>query len=225
MLKLIFTILSVLGVLFANNQAPFIGGNQFNNYYTNPNLINNFLGQISSSTSAACDSINGIGLPILAIKQALQSVDHSLAFDNNNTNARIIFLKEQKHNSSFQTSYKLVVQIKSFSNINYLAVEGIYKQVGFPAFEVTTYYMDSDLNNIKDVLEEYGIHENSFIGCGNVKAIYSQENPNQTAGFNIPPPHGQNSQLINSAPNGNSNQGTVDPDVIAQIIKLLQSRN
>ena len=225
MFKQILTLLSLLTAFSANNTSPYIGGNQFNSYYTNPNLINNFLGQINSTISPACNSIPGIGLPILAIKQILQSVDSSLAYSNRDTNAKIIFLKEKKNSSTYQTSYKLVAQIKSFSNNNYLAIEGIYKQVGFPAFEIVTYYIDSNLDNIKTVLEEYAIFENAFVGCGDVKSIYSQANPNQTASFNVPAPHGQNSNLVNSVPKGNGNLSTVDPDVIAQIIKLLQNKN
>ena len=225
MLKQILMLLSVLGTFYTNNTSPYIGGNQFNNYYTNPNLINNFLGQINSGISPACNSIPGIGLPILAIKQVLQSIDSSLAYSNNNTYAKVIYFKEKKNNSNYQTSYKLVTQIKTFATNNYLAIEGVYKQIGFPAFEITTYYIDSNLENIKAVLGEYGIYENAFVGCGDVKSIYSQSNPKETASYDVPAPYGQNSKLINAAPVDNGKQGSVDPEVIAQIIKLLQNKN
>lgn len=198
-----------------NNSAP--------NF--NPSFVNGLLQQINSNISPACSSIEGIGLPILAIKQVLQNVNISLSYNNPNTSSKIIFFKEKKNSSTYQTTYKLVTQIKDFSNTNYLAIEGVYRQMAFPAFEVTTYFLDSNLDNIKAVLAEYAIDPNSYVGCGDVKSIYSEANPQQTANPNVPAPYGQNSKLVNTLPTANANQGNVDPNVIAQIIKLLQNKN
>ena len=119
----------------------------------------------------------------------------------------------------------MVIHIRNFSNDNYLAVEGVYRQVGFPAFEVTTYYMDSNLDTIKSILQEYAFTSGSFVGCGDVKSLYSQANPSSTASRNIPAPYDSNTKISNSVPYTNTNQGSVDPNVIAQIIKLLQQKN
>lgn len=229
MLKHFLGTILLLCAFQATDTSPYIDGNQFNSYYTNPNLISTFLNQINATVSPACSTIPGIGLPILAIKQVLQNIDSSLAFGNNNTAAKIIFMKEKKNNTTFQTTYKLVAQIKSFSTNNYIAVEGVYKQVGYPAFEVTTYYLDSDLDNIKSILGEFSIDANAYVGCGDVKSIFTQDNPNK-AGYNIMPVPYSNGKLVNTAPTSNNANGSVakndvDPAVIASIIKLLQKSN
>lgn len=214
-----------------NTPTPYIGGNQFNNYYTNPNLINSFLAQLNTPVNPACQPIPGIGQPILAIKKVLQTVDTSLDSTNQNSSAKIIFFKEKKNNTTYQTNYKIVILVKTFSSTNYIAVEGVYKQIGFPTFEVITYYIDSNIDNIRNVLDEYLVDPNGFVGCGDIKAIYSQANPvlpnpNVTVnGQQTNPsltPYAQGNKLLNKGPNDQNNNGDIDPDVIAQIIKLLK---
>lgn len=222
--KVLITIL-LLHTLSSQFNSPFIGGNQFNSYYTNPNLINSFLGQINQTIAPACNRIPGIGQPVLVIKQVLQTVDLALSSNNSQTSAKMIFFKEKRNTNNFQTTYKMVIQIKSFSSNNYLAVEGLYRQMGFPAFEITTYYLDSNLENVKSLLEEYSIDPRMFVGCGNIKSLYSQANPGKTATSNLPAPFNQGSRIVNSPPPAAGNSSTIDPAVIAQIIKLLQSRN
>ena len=208
--------------------TPYIGGNQFGNYYTNPNLINTFLSQVNSNVNPACNAIAGVGQPILAIKQVLQTIDTQLDITNRDSNVKIIFFKERKNTTTFQTNYKLVLQIKGFSSNNYVAIEGVYKQVGYPTFEVITYYFDSNIENIRQAINEYTVDPNGFVGCGDVKSIYSaatstlpkptisvngiQSNPSQT-------PYAQGNRLVNASPAGQNN---VDPTTIAQIIQLLQ---
>ena len=215
-MKIFVALLALVSVTLAQTTTPYIGGNQFGNYYTNPNLINTFLSQVNSTVNPACNAIAGVGQPILAIKQVLQSVDSQLDFTNRDSNVKIIFFKERKNNSTFQTNYKLVLQVKTFSTNNYIAIEGVYKQVGFPTFEVLTYYIDTNITNIRSVLSEYTIDPNAFVGCGDVKQIYSQANsvlPKPTQG-----PYAQGNKLVNAAPAG---QSTVDPSTIAEVIRLL----
>jgi len=226
-MKLALTLLALVSVALAQTTAPYIGGNQFGNYYTNPNLINTFLSQVNSTVNPACNAISGVGQPILAIKQVLQTIDTQLDITNRDSNVKIIFFRERKNSSTFQTNYKLVLQIKGFSSNNYVALEGVYKQVGFPTFEVITYYFDSNIENIRQAINEYTVDPNGFVGCGDVKSIYSQatstlprptvsvngqqSNPSQT-------PYAQGNRLVNAAPAG---QGNVDPNVVAQVIQLL----
>lgn len=217
-------------IAMSNSQTttPYIGGNQFGNYYTNPNLINTFLSQVNATVNPACNSISGVGQPILAIKQVLQTIDTQLDTTNRDSNVKIIFFRERKNSTTFQTNFKLVLQLKTFSTNNYLAVEGLYKQVGFPTFEVLTYYFDSNIENIRSVLAEYTIDPVNFVGCGDVKAIYSQANPvlprptTQVNGQQSNPsltPYAQGNRLVNAAPAANNN---IDPAVVAQVIQLLQ---
>ena len=221
------TLLAITAAALAQSTAPYIGGDQFGNYYTNPNLINTFLSQVNQTVNPACNSIAGVGQPILAVKQVLQSIDTQLDVSNRDSNVKIVFLRERKNNSTFQTNYKLVLQVKTFSSNNYIAIEGVYKQVGFPTFEVITYYFDSNIENIRQAINEYTVDPNGFVGCGDVKSIYSaanstlpkptisvngvQSNPSQT-------PYAQGNRLVNAAP---ARQNNVDAATVAQVIQLL----
>ena len=226
-MKIFVALLALVSVALTQTTTPYIGGNQFGNYYTNPNLINTFLSQVNSTVNPACNAITGVGQPILAIKQVLQTIDSQLDTTNRDSNVKIIFFKERANQTTFQTNYKLVLQIKGYSSNNYIAIEGVYKQVGFPTFEVITYYFDSNIENIRQAINEYTVDPNGFVGCGDVKSIYSQatstlpkptisvngiqSNPSQT-------PYAQGNRLVNAAPNGQNN---VDAATIAQVINLL----
>ena len=211
MMRSLATLLALAALALCQTTTPYIGGNQFGNYYTNPNLINTFLSQVNGgAVNPACNSIAGVGQPILAVKQVLQGVDAQLDVSNRDSAAKTIFFRERKNATTFQTSFKLVLQIKSFSATNYVAVEGVYRQVGAPAFEVVTYYVDSSLDNVRGVLGEYSLDPNAFVGCGDVKAIYSQANPAL--------PKSSVQTNVRAAAAGNN----VDPAVVAQVIQLLQ---
>lgn len=229
-MKLIGILIAFAVTVLVTSQptATYINGNQPSNYMTNPNLINSFLSQVNTTVNPACNPIPGVGQPVLSIKQFLQAMDTLLDSTNRDSSAKIIFFKEKKNNTTYQTNYKLVIMLKTFSATNYLAVEGLYKQVGFPTFEVLTYYFDSNIDNIRSVLNEYTVDPTSFVGCGDVKSIYSQANPvlpkpnvivNGQQSNPSQTPYAQGNKLINSGPN---RQNAVDPDLIAQIIKLLQ---
>jgi len=221
-------------MIASQTTTPYIGGNQFKNYYTNPNLINTFLSQLSGPISPACNTIDGIGQPVLAIKKLLQTVDTSLDSTNLDSNAKIIFFKEKKNNTTYQTNYKMVVQIKTYSYTNYVAVEGLYKQIGFPSFEVLTYYVDSNLDNVKSILNEYLVDPNGYVGCGDIKSIYSQANPvlpRPTVSVNgqqtIPSqtPYAEGNKLLNKDFEPKKGDAKVDPELLAQLITLLQKKN
>ena len=227
-MKTQLALLALLSLAAAQSTTPYIGGNQFGNYYTNPNLINTFLSQVNPTVNPACNSIAGVGQPILAIKQVLQSIDTQLDVSNRDSNVKIIFFKERKNNSTYQTNYKLVLQVKGYAANNYIAIEGVYKQIGYPTFEVLTYYFDSNIENIRSSLSEYTIDPNGFVGCGDVKSIYSQANPvlpKPTISVNgqqsnpSQTPYAQGNRLVNAAP---AAQNNVDPAVVAQVIQLLQ---
>jgi len=227
-MKTFVALVALLSLALAQTTTPYIGGNQFGNYYTNPNLINTFLSQVNSTVNPACNAISGVGQPILAIKQVLQTIDSQLDVSNRDSNVKIIFFRERKNSTTFQTNYKLVLQIKGFSSNNYLAVEGVYKQIGFPTFEVITYYFDSNIENIRQAINEYTVDPNGFVGCGDIKSIYSQATstlPRPTTSVNgvqtnpSQAPYAAGNRLVNAAPAG---ANSVDPATVAQVIQLLQ---
>lgn len=230
-MKIFVALIALLSMTLAQDvTTPYIGGNQFGSYYTNPNLINNFLAQVNPTVNPACNSIAGVGQPILAIKQVLQTIDSQLDSTNRDSNVKIIFFRERKNNSTFQSNFKLVLQIRTYSANNYLAIEGVYKQVGFPTFEVLTYYFDSNIDNIRSSISEFTVDPNAFVGCGDVKSIYSQANSvlpkptTQVNGIQSNPsqaPYAQGNKLVNAAPSG---QTAPDASIIAQVIQLLSNR-
>lgn len=225
-MKNLIALLSLLAAVSADVTTPYVGGNQFDNYYTNPNLINSFLSQVNATVSPACNSIAGVGQPILALKQVLQSVDAQLDSANRDSAVKILFFRERKNNTTFQSDYKLVLELRSFAATNYLAVEGLYKQVGFPTFEVLTYYLDSSIENVRSAIGEPTVDPNAFVGCGDVKSIYSQANsalPRPAATTNGAQGYG----LVNAAPaaaGAAAAPSNVDPAVVAQVIALLSAR-
>ena len=106
------TSLFVTALVFTQQTTPYIGGNQFNNFYTNSSLIGSLLSQINTTVNPACNPIPGIGQPILALKQFLQAVDTLLDSTNNDSSAKIIYFVEKKNNTTYQTNYKLVIMLK-----------------------------------------------------------------------------------------------------------------
>ena len=96
MLKHFLGTIILIQTLSSNNTSPYIGGNQFGSFYTNPNLINSFLTQINSTISPACNEIKGIGLPILAIKQVLQTIDNYYHTTTQILTPRLYFSKRRK---------------------------------------------------------------------------------------------------------------------------------
>ncbi len=210
--------------LAANNTFfnPYNGGDQFKHLYTNANLLNGLLSKVSAGSAIvdACAEIKGVGVPILSVKKAIQDIDESLDATYPHTYAKVIFFKEVPKPSNFQTLYKIVVQVRTFHTTNYLAVSGLYKQLGSPTFEVTSYLFDSDISNVRTVLEESTVVETGYFGCGDVKSIYSQFNP-----VNPSPqtsPYAPGDKIVNAAPEPASAPNAA---LIAEIVKLLSSGN
>lgn len=227
---LLFIALNSLNANFTYT-PPYNGGNQFKTLYTNPALLNSMLDEINGATalSTQCNEIPGVGPPILSIKKVIQDIDTSLDSTNANTYAKVIFFKETQNTSNFTTTYKIAVQIRTFHTTNYLGVEGIYRQVGFPTFEITSYLFDSNLENIRIVLNDFSIVDTGYFGCGDIKSIYSQANPvlpspntviNGQQSNPSQEPYAQGNRIINAAP---GNTTSPDPAVIAEIVKLLSS--
>jgi len=92
----------------------------------------------------------------------------------------MIFFKEYVNKKRKQLIYKAVFQLKTYSSNMYLGIESLYKPSGFPSFEVISYIMDTDLENISLVLNTYDINENNMLACGDLKEIYSMKNFQQT---------------------------------------------
>ena len=55
--------------------------------------------------------------------------------------------------------------IKTFTSTLYVAIESIYKPQGYPSFEVISYLMDTDLDNIKMVLKDESIDPHDIFAC------------------------------------------------------------
>jgi len=205
---------SALGLVSCDWPSPYAYAPSFNTA-----SYNELLSQINPAVAQACSNIQGIGSPILGVKEALKGLDNSLKL-NGFDQVQVIFFKQGALEA--QTKFKLVLRIVSSSGEKYLGVEGLDKKLGSGyQFEITTYYQDSSIVEVRKILEEPNINTNGFVNCGDIKSTYSASSP------------------VNNAPNGNSgsngrNQGGssgrgsgsgVDPDLIAQIIKLMQKSN
>jgi hypothetical protein len=191
--------------------------------------MNSLLGGLTT-VGTECNEIDGVGFPILSLKKAVQDIDTQLDSTNSNSYAKVIFFSETPATNQTSSTYKVVIMLKTFLSTNYLGVTGIYKKTGFPTFSIENYLFDSVLENIRTVLEETYINENSIFGCGDVKSIYSQANPvlpnpntiiNGQQSNPSQEPYAQGNQIVNSQANGNPNNA----NAIAEIIALLMANN
>ena len=151
-----------------NWQQPFNGGDKFGFSYNNPNFLN----QSAGLTAPQCKEIPGVGLPILALKKFLIAVDLHLDSNNINTFIKIIFFTETKTTTGLNV--KLVVTFKTFTEEFYAGIEGELRLKGTQRFRLLSYHYDTDIEVIKEVLGETNINVNNFIGCGNLKEIYTK---------------------------------------------------
>lgn len=153
-------------------QLPYNGGNLPNFLHNNPFFMNQLQsGAQAVPQDARCAEIPGVGLPVLALKKFLIAIDQHLDKDNLNTFVKIIFFKETKTNTGLNV--KLVVTFKTFTDLFYAGVEGELRNKGNQKFRLLSYHYDTDLNMIKEVLGEPNIDPNNFVGCGNLKEIYT----------------------------------------------------
>lgn len=230
---IVFTLLALSHICSAQGMAPFNGGNKFTTMSGNPALMNKLLTQFQSelsiTTSTSCNEIPGVGFPILAVRQALQILDTSLDHSNRHTFSKVIFFESEELKRPLKTIYKLVVQVKTIRDASYIGVIGEYRVNGHPPFKVSTYYFDSDLSNVEKIMG-VKLDANAYVGCGDVKKIYSQKNPvlpspnyvvngNQTHPHNAPFSPGRD-------PNNNGpafgNLGTnVNTSALAQILAAI----
>ena len=188
-------------------------------YFSNPNLMSNYLSYLNTPIPVACQVIPGIGQPILAINLLLKSIASAFDTLNQNTSVKVIFYKENECQENqceeYITEVKIVIMIKTFSSTNYLAIEGSQRNIGLAVFDITTYYLDSCLENIKMVLNEYLIDPNGFVNCGNIKSVFNNVNAiNNT--------NKVNNQSTTSS-NTNVSNNNINPAMLAQVIKLLQN--
>lgn len=224
--------LSLLGLLVAclkaqiNAQWQYNLGDMPSSLMGNPAYMNQAIGNVlSGSLQDACKNIPGVGSPILAIKKLLIAIDLHLDATNTGSFVKIIFFKETKTVTGLNV--KLVALIKTFTDQFYAGVEGELRLKGTKRFRLLSYIYDTDLEMIRQVLGETNINENSFIGCGDLKNIYTaflkQNKRPEFLEYNIPygqttqpfiPPQNYNQPPTfgyanGSAPNGSSNFGTL----------------
>jgi len=172
-----FRLLSSLALLAAlvscqaNFQVPYNGGNQPNFLHNNPFFMNQFINGAKSNLDSQCKEIPGVGLPILALKKFLIAVDLHLDSSNINTFIKIVFFKETK--TSTGLNIKLVVLFKTFTDEFYAGIEGELRLKGTQRFSLLSYHYDTDIQSIRDIIGEPSVNPNNFIGCGNIKEIYT----------------------------------------------------
>jgi len=166
------TILMALVSCQSNFQVPYNGGAQPNFLYNNPFFMNSMInGALPAGSAPQCAEIPGVGLPILALKKFLIAVDLHLDAANINTFVKIVFFKETKTTTGLNV--KLVVLFKTFTDEFYAGIEGELRLRGTQRFRLLSYHYDTDIQSIRDVIGEPNINVNNFVGCGNLKEIYT----------------------------------------------------
>ena len=203
-------------------QVPYNGGNLPGFLHSNPYLMNTLLGRSPVPTSTVdfqCNEISGVGLPILALKKFLIAVDIHLDTSNNESFVKIIFYKDIKTATGVQV--KLVVLFKTFTDEFFAAIEGELRLKGTQRFRLQSYHYDTEIANIREILGEPTINVNSFVGCGNLKEIYTnflrankraefltKNIPTGQTGFPLIPPFFNNQPPTFGLANGNAPNGS-----------------
>ncbi len=88
----------------------------------------------------------------------------------------MIYFKEFVNKKSKQLVYKVVFMFKTFTGNMFVGLESLYKPDGFPSFELLSYILDSDLENVKKVLRDENIQSSKMLACGDLKEIFSLKN-------------------------------------------------
>lgn len=65
--------------------------------------------------------------------------------------------------------------IKTFTSTVFIGVESVYKPQGYPSFELLSYLLDSNLDNIKLVMKDQSIDPNDIFACGDIKEVFSRK--------------------------------------------------
>ena len=210
----------------ANTQWQYNLGDMPSSLMGNPAFMNQAIGNVlSGSLQSACKEIPGVGSPILSIKKLLIAIDLHLDSTNNGSFVKVIFFRETKTVTGLNV--KLVALIKTFTEQFYAGVEGEMRLKGSQKFRLINYHYDTDIEMIRQVIGETNIVETSFIGCGDLKNIYTaflkQNKKPEFLQYNVP--FGQNTQPFiapqnynqpptlgyadGNAPNGSSAYGTL----------------
>ena len=177
-----FSIVGVLALAAAvlanpNFPQPYNGATQPNNLYSNPNFMNKFV-KILTTDKPACKDIPSIGHPVLAVKQYLIIVDKILDAKSRDSFAKIIFFKETKAavvNPKVKpnVTVKLVALIKVNNENFFVGVRARFINNRKTPVVIEAYIVDTILANVGLVIGEQTLDENAFVGCGNVKEIYT----------------------------------------------------
>ena len=158
----------------ADFQLPYNGGSTPDFLNNNPFYMNQYLNLVPNdpASAAKCAQVPGVGLPILAVKKFLITLDEQLDATNLNSFVKIIFFKEIKTQTGM--TVKLVAVIKTFQDTYYVGVEGALRARGLPRFQLISYAVDTVLNNVGLVVGEANLDVNNFIGCGDLKKVYTE---------------------------------------------------
>lgn len=165
----------------ALRRAAFIGGNK-NAFDTNPALATLLLGKYGITSANQCSNIPSIGGPAMGVKSFMQNIESALSADNANTRFNFIFYEEKKKGNR--------LEITAVSRLRQLNGDGGYilqkltvNPYANPSVKVNYYFFDKSLDRIKAIVgRDKVLDPNGFVGCGDMKAAWSQILANQAAG-------------------------------------------
>lgn len=171
-------------------QMNYNGGSISNNINNNPFLMNKLLNKLNTANQAfgSCLHIQGIGLPVLAIKKMLIFIDDHLDANNQHSFAKIIYFSEKVSPQGLVVT--LILKFYTFSEKFYIGLSGLLKAKGLPRFQLNNYHYSNVLAKVATSLAVENVDENNFVTCGEVKTIYTNYlrsmRTDQTKLFNIP---------------------------------------
>lgn len=170
--------LSMMGLALAQPGAtyvpPFIGGNK-SNVDSNPALAALLLKKVGINPNSQCPEIPSVGSPGLGVRAYMRNVEAALNDRNLNTRFQFIYYHEAKEHSRL-----IVTAVSRYYQMNgdggYFLHKLSINPFSNPTIRTLIMYFDTTLDAIRDILNLQDLDANAYVGCGDVKASWTQLN-------------------------------------------------
>lgn len=161
-------------------------------------------------TGGGCNSIPGIGSPILMIANAHKFIEDALNIKNFSTNIKYIHFVSNTATSSPQaTNIKIAFSLTDYTGTKYLGIDLNHSPFGIGSTRINKFLMTNDFNRVKQFIDTNAVVTNS-ISCGDLKFVYSSFGNDPTADLDYPFP-GRNQNTAGLAILDQLNSNTAKP--------------
>ena len=172
-LHLLLLISATLGQNPTFNVPGYIAGNRLSQMENNPALTELLLQNLGINVPSMCYPLPSIGHVSLGVRSFMRNIEAELAFNNKNTRFYFIYYDEKKENGRlFITAVSRL--IKPNGDGGYIIHKVIVNPYSNPTIKVVLYYFSQSLAKIQALAgTDNQIDPNGYVGCGDMKAVWS----------------------------------------------------